>query len=564
MPNTIEATITQKNGLVYVERNGERLSLEIGDSIYEQDLIVTGSNTVAEIQYRDGTKSRLAPDTEMRLVDFEYGKTADSENSFLVDMHHGSIRTVTGDIVKLNPNGFVITADDVVVNVLGSDTLISVSDSQVYVGSAFTSVGVQVHVQNADPHMLQALQSLTFSPSSDVPLLQMYGSPVAMQNAFKTISFPLAWAVPISVQEEQENMEQSPIAEDTITTEDSSDSTDDQTQIFPLGVHSAQQNIILMQTGLSEQVLISPSFNLSGLQMAPIPDIVSGQFANPSLIYPGTNPSISNNETIEGPDTFYQIFDEGDSPLSMTEGDDWVQIAHMKGGIVNLLGGNDLIEVSAMGADASQIKPVVFSRTSLTPEDFGPNDLQKPAIFGGDGNDTISIGEMTEGSIYAGEGNDVVSISKPSGFDFINLEGGDDVLSVFVESSSVSLTKITGGEGTDVIITNQTGLVPDSDLEIVITHTNATSADDLKLENFNLQMHDNGSISLGHGWSVVGSGSYVHASGVTMDVYVSSPYSAEPMTMSMNESSFAIPVIQDSDPAQDAYDTTINHYTAVI
>ncbi len=563
MPNTIEATITQKTGIVYVERMGERLSLEVGDSIYEQDLILTGPDTVAEIQYRDGTRSRLAPDTEMKLLDFEYGITADSENSFLVDLNHGSMRTVTGDIVKLNPHGFVITADDVVVNVLGSDALFSVRGNQVFVGSSFTSVGVEVQLPDLEPYMLGSLQSIAFSSLTNVPILQTYSSTAELQNVYLGISPPLAWSVPMYSQEELKFMDQSPIAADTITIGDSSNSVDAQVQIFPLGAHSASSNILLMQTGLSEDALLNPSFNLSDIQIPSNPDIVSGQFANPSLIYPGINSSNLNNETIEGPDTFYTTFDEKDSPLNMTEGDDWVQIGHMLGGIVNLLGGNDLIEVSAMGPDAAQIKPVVFSRSGLSFGDL-ESDL-KPAIHGGNGNDTISIGEMTQGTIYGGNGNDVVSISKLSGLNFIDLGDGNDVLSAFIEDSTVSLSgNVLGGEGTDVLITNQTGIA--TELEVVITYTGASSADDLKLENFNVRVNDDGSVTLGQGWKEDVGGLVHEPSGATMThSYVTIhedptlvTRSASTMTMSMSESSFAIPLAQEADPIQDAYNATMS------
>ncbi len=119
--NVREATITQKSGFVYVEREGERVTLEVGDAIYESDLIVTGPNTTAEVQYVDGTTSRLAPDTQMRLVDFEFDASMNGENSFLVDIAEGAMRTVTGEIVKLNPDAFKVTTPRATVGIRGTD-----------------------------------------------------------------------------------------------------------------------------------------------------------------------------------------------------------------------------------------------------------------------------------------------------------------------------------------------------------------------------------------------------------------------------------------------------------
>ncbi len=119
--NVREATITQKSGFVYVEREGERVTLEVGDAIYESDLIVTGADTTAEVQYLDGTTSRLAPNTQMRLVDFEFDANMNGENSFLVDIAAGAMRTVTGEIVKLNPDAFEIATPRATVGIRGTD-----------------------------------------------------------------------------------------------------------------------------------------------------------------------------------------------------------------------------------------------------------------------------------------------------------------------------------------------------------------------------------------------------------------------------------------------------------
>ena len=73
MDTITDATLSNATGSVFVEREGVRISLNEGDGIYESDLIITGPDTTADITFRDGTKSRLSPDTELKLVDFDFG-----------------------------------------------------------------------------------------------------------------------------------------------------------------------------------------------------------------------------------------------------------------------------------------------------------------------------------------------------------------------------------------------------------------------------------------------------------------------------------------------------------
>ena len=123
MPHTIEAKLTDSTGQVSVERNGETIQLEIGDAIYESDIIITGDETTADITYRDGTKSRISPDTKIKLVDFEFGE---EDNSFMLEVTQGAIRNATGGIVKLNPEGFEIITPRATVGIRGTETFHSV------------------------------------------------------------------------------------------------------------------------------------------------------------------------------------------------------------------------------------------------------------------------------------------------------------------------------------------------------------------------------------------------------------------------------------------------------
>lgn len=114
----IAATLIDTNGSIYVERDGSRVDLSAGDNIYEDDVIITGPETVANITFLDDTKSQLSPDTELRIADFNF---TTGEESLVMNLVEGAIRATSGKVVEANPLGFEVITPTATVGIRGTE-----------------------------------------------------------------------------------------------------------------------------------------------------------------------------------------------------------------------------------------------------------------------------------------------------------------------------------------------------------------------------------------------------------------------------------------------------------
>ncbi len=171
--STIEGKVFDTTGPIFAQRNGEQIELKINDPIYETDVIITGEDTTADILYRDGTKSRVAPNTKFTLTDYEFG-AGDDAPSFVMDLTQGAVRTVTGEIVKLNPEAFEVITPRATVGIRGTEFLNTVdptTESETH-AVLFISNGSIMLVQGKDGSSVSLsdpLQVTQFTQNSASP-----------------------------------------------------------------------------------------------------------------------------------------------------------------------------------------------------------------------------------------------------------------------------------------------------------------------------------------------------------------------------------------------------------
>ena len=205
MDTITDATLSNATGSVFVEREGVRISLNEGDGIYESDLIITGPDTTADITFRDGTKSRLSPDTELKLVDFDFG--AGEEPSFIMDLAQGALRTVSGEVVKLNPEAFELVTPRATVGIRGTEFVNIVDGANETHVVLFISDGHIMKVtdesgQSVD--MSAPLQMLKMQAGENGPLTIQKFSMAQMEQMIDTLAPTLAENFPENEAEQGE------------------------------------------------------------------------------------------------------------------------------------------------------------------------------------------------------------------------------------------------------------------------------------------------------------------------------------------------------------------------
>lgn len=93
-------------GTVHAQQTNESArELELDSPVFVGDVITTARHSQVEILFTDGTILAQSNDATISLDEFVYS-TGNSASKLLFKMAVGTFRVVTGELVKLNPEGF--------------------------------------------------------------------------------------------------------------------------------------------------------------------------------------------------------------------------------------------------------------------------------------------------------------------------------------------------------------------------------------------------------------------------------------------------------------------------
>lgn len=93
------AQVETVSGQVYVQRGGARVTVKVGDPLFEKDTIDTGTDGAIGITFVDNSVMSTGPNSEVALEDYKF----DSNNfsgSMLTDLRKGTLSMVSGDIAR--------------------------------------------------------------------------------------------------------------------------------------------------------------------------------------------------------------------------------------------------------------------------------------------------------------------------------------------------------------------------------------------------------------------------------------------------------------------------------
>ncbi len=121
----IVASVSRINGEAYALRGGEKILLQEGSSLTDDDTVITEDSSV-EITFTDKTQVTLSEDTEIMISDYVF---TPSDESFLLSITKGTMQSISGEIVKRNPEAFEIQSPKATMGIRGTTTLHTISDS---------------------------------------------------------------------------------------------------------------------------------------------------------------------------------------------------------------------------------------------------------------------------------------------------------------------------------------------------------------------------------------------------------------------------------------------------
>jgi hypothetical protein len=121
--------VVASRGEVFALANGGSRELKQGDFIYKNDEIITSSKSFAVLQFVDGAKVTVRPDSTLIIEQYLYaGNESDEATLNLVS---GGLRVITGAMAKSNPENYKVRTPVALMGVRGTEFSVVLCGDQV-------------------------------------------------------------------------------------------------------------------------------------------------------------------------------------------------------------------------------------------------------------------------------------------------------------------------------------------------------------------------------------------------------------------------------------------------
>jgi len=136
------ATVTAINGHAFVQRDGTKKEIFLGDKLQEKDKILTSEKTKVQIIFEDETVITLGKNSDFSISEYLF---EDKKTVARFTMLRGAMRTITGKIGKIAPQKFSVTTKTSTIGIRGTNfTVIVGDDGSQNVFCTFGAISVQV------------------------------------------------------------------------------------------------------------------------------------------------------------------------------------------------------------------------------------------------------------------------------------------------------------------------------------------------------------------------------------------------------------------------------------
>ena len=120
------AVLVASRGEVTAENSGEARSLVRGDGVNESDRVITGDKSFAILQFVDGAKVTVRPNTVMDIKQYVYSGT--EGNAATLSLVEGGLRVITGAMAKTEPESFKVETPVALMGVRGTEFAVVLCD----------------------------------------------------------------------------------------------------------------------------------------------------------------------------------------------------------------------------------------------------------------------------------------------------------------------------------------------------------------------------------------------------------------------------------------------------
>jgi hypothetical protein len=111
--------VVASRGTVNAESSGESRALKQGDKIYVEDKISTGDKSFAVLQFVDGAKVTVRPNSAVVVEQYVYDGEGDDVGT--LNLVEGGLRIITGAMAKTNPESYKVRTPVALMGVRGTE-----------------------------------------------------------------------------------------------------------------------------------------------------------------------------------------------------------------------------------------------------------------------------------------------------------------------------------------------------------------------------------------------------------------------------------------------------------
>lgn len=120
------AILVASRGDVSAETDGVGRALAQGDSIFEADLVATGDRSFAVLQFIDGAKVTVRPNSKLIIKEYVYN--GGDEDAATLSLVQGGLRVITGAMAKAEPESYKVETPVALMGVRGTEFAVMLCD----------------------------------------------------------------------------------------------------------------------------------------------------------------------------------------------------------------------------------------------------------------------------------------------------------------------------------------------------------------------------------------------------------------------------------------------------
>lgn len=126
---------TEVRGDVQVKNAaGASRAAKTGEAVAPGESVLTGSNSLAILKFEDGHVIALKDDTDFAVRSYRYEAAAPAQNSMLLSLVKGGLRSLTGLLGHANKQAFELRTPNATMGIRGSDWMAALLQNNLYTG----------------------------------------------------------------------------------------------------------------------------------------------------------------------------------------------------------------------------------------------------------------------------------------------------------------------------------------------------------------------------------------------------------------------------------------------